>query len=119
MNSEEDTELGTMMLIEEYEYQANIMVGGSEGGKQLASNKLFRLRKDMHAKIHYLLHLRFVSAGAESAVRCEFCFEGTKESEIIWSSLEKDKIREIVSKEDLSTSRKLELVERVLSGEDQ
>ncbi len=48
--SEEDEEFGTLMLVEEYEYHANILVGGSEGGKQLASNRLFRLRTDMEAK---------------------------------------------------------------------
>lgn len=79
MNSEADPEFGTMMLIEEYEYQANILVGASEGDRQLASNRLFRLRKDMHAKIHYLLHRRFVSAGDLSVVRCEFCFEGDEQ----------------------------------------
>lgn len=72
MNSEEDTELGTMMLIEGYEYQANIMVGASEGNRQLASNRLFQLRKDMHAKIHDLLE------EMDREPKCEFCFEGAE-----------------------------------------
>lgn len=73
MNSEEDPEFGTKMLIEEYEYQANILVGSSEGGQQLASNRLFRLRKDMHAKIHDMLE------EMDREPRCEFCFEEADE----------------------------------------
>lgn len=63
VNKEYDSDTDTWMLVEEYEYQANILSGG-DGARQLAANKLFRLRKDMHKKIHEL-------SGKDT---CEFCF---------------------------------------------
>lgn len=58
--------LNTVELVEGYEYQANIMLGGGpDRVRQAAANELFRLRQGMHRKIHELL-------GED---KCEFCVE--------------------------------------------
>ena len=80
MQKEKDQEFDTWMLIEEYEGQANILVGG-DGDIQLAANRLFRIRKDMHKKIHCLKNqLKLIPN--DDLVICEFCFKKhTKKSD--------------------------------------
>lgn len=60
-----NTDLNTLELVEVYEHQANVMVGSDDTVRQAAANTLFRLRQEMHKKIHELLGKN----------KCEFCVE--------------------------------------------
>ena len=62
----ENEELNTIELVERYEFHANIMSDGSQNElTQAAVNTLYKLRVDMHKKIHELL----------KKDECEFCFK--------------------------------------------
>jgi hypothetical protein len=62
-----DPKLGTPLLVEEYEFQAHAYVGGACAGvieATAAANFLYRIRVDMHDRIHELTQTD----------ECEFCF---------------------------------------------